>query len=67
MGGFNCPIPGIITENIDMTGGDCSTAASPHQMGIHQPSNKSFVPLVLWNWMIWFSCSKSWLVFPSVG
>lgn len=46
MGGFNCPIPAIITDNIDMTGGDCSTTASPRHMGIQQPSNNSSLSLL---------------------
>lgn len=46
MGGFNCSIPGMITDNIDVRGGDCSTTASPRHMGIQQLSNNSSLSLL---------------------
>ncbi|KAH9328047.1 hypothetical protein KI387_000155, partial [Taxus chinensis] len=50
MGGFNCILPGIITTDntTDIRGGECSTTASPRNMGkvahSHNNKNSSFVP-----------------------
>eukprot|EP00250_Pteridium_aquilinum_P008475 c17979_g1_i1 orf=90-1052(-) len=32
LGGFNCVLPPLNTDPIDLTGGDCSTTASPRQV-----------------------------------
>ncbi|GLJ46516.1 hypothetical protein SUGI_0980290 [Cryptomeria japonica] len=54
IGGFNCALPGMITTatdstyTIDIRGGDCSTTASPKNMGKKPPSHNnksnSYVP-----------------------
>lgn len=33
LGGFNCMLPLLNTDPVDPTGGDCSTTASPRQLG----------------------------------